>query len=220
LRIKKLIAAAIALCLLAVFCPVAPALGQDSPALGADSASVTTVGNDGEKGAGYLPYEDPAAVRPGGFFGAVLRTIFSLAVVLGLLYLTLWAIKKFTGGAAGPFAGGAVRVVGRVYLSPKSVVYFLRLPDELLVIGTNAGGIAPLTTITDEETISLIEKDLGGLHGGASGPTFSRLFDGSMAKFQKPPEAGEAGFDDQLRTLNDKIGRLKGMARRRKSDEE
>ena len=207
---NKVIAAFLILCLLIVLCPAPVAVGQD-----ADSAAL----NAEDKGAGYLPYTEPTALGSGGFFGAVIRTIFSLTIVLGMLYVTLWLIRKFSAGGTGPVAEGSVRLVGRIHLSPKIVVYFLRLADELLVIGTNAGNISPLATIKDEQTISKIENDLKSGQGGASGAAFSRLFDGSMAMFQKSPEGKDSTIDDQLSSLNDQIGRLKGLVRRRRGDE-
>lgn len=173
-----------------------------------------------DRGAGYLPYSEPTPLGYGGLFGAVVRTIFSLAIVIGLLYATLWVIKKFTGSAAGPYAPGAVGVVGRIYLSPKVVVYFVRLVDRLLVIGVNAGAISLLTTVEDEGEIAKIEEAIKGGYSYGSGPGFSRFFDKSMARFQKALDKEDSIFDEQLRTLNEQIGRLKGLARKRHRDDE
>lgn len=216
---RKAIATALILCLLVVLCPARPATGQDVDRP-SQAAADTASQNPEDKGAGYLPYAEPEALGSGGLFGAIVRTIFSLALVLALLYATLRVIRRFSGGVAGHSDEGSVRVVGRIYLSPKIVVYFLRLADELLVIGTNAGNISLLTSIKDERAIDLIENDLRSVRAGASGPAFSRFFNRSIAGFQKSLEREDSIFDDQLRTLNDQIGRLKGLARRRKSDEE
>ncbi len=215
---RKAIATAAIICLFAFLCAPLAAIAQED---GRESRVAEPISQPAEGlGAGYLPYDEPAALGTGGFFGAIARTIFSLAFVLGLLYATLWAIRRFMGGAAGPSAGGAMRVAGRIHLSPKAVVYFLRLPDKLLVIGTNASGIALLTTIDDEDAINLIENDLRSAHGGVSASGFSRLFDKSLSRFQNTPEGEDSVFDDQLSALNDQIGRLKGLARRRSGDEE
>ena len=47
-----------------------------------------------DKGAGYLPYSEPTPFGSGGFLGSVVKAIFSLAIVIGLLYATLWLIRK------------------------------------------------------------------------------------------------------------------------------
>jgi flagellar biogenesis protein FliO len=216
---RQAIATAVLLCLLMALCPSRPAIGQDSDRP-QDALSTAASESPEDLGAGYLPYSEPTPMGTAGWLGAIVRTIFSLAFVLVLLYLTLWAIRRFSASATGPTASGAVQVVGRIYLSPKIVVYFLRLADELLVVGTNAGNISLLTSITDEDAISRIEGDLRSAHAGAAGPGFPGFFDKSLARFQKGTEREDSGFDDQLRTLNNQIGRLKGLARRKRSDEE
>jgi len=213
---RKAIATALVLCLLVILCTPLAAFAQQNDQTTADSTSQTPQ----DRGAGYLPYSDPAPSGGGGLFGAIVKMAFSLLIVIGLLYATLWAIRRFTGGAVGPSSTDAVRVVGRIYLSPKTVVYFLRLADELLVIGSTGASVSLLKSIEDEEVISRIESDLAGAQAQVAGPAFSRLFDKSLARFQKRPEGSDSSFDHQLRTLNDQISRLKSMARRRRGDED
>lgn len=216
---KKGYAAAVILSLLLLLPSPQLIHGDDSHPASSVSAD-STPSESPDKGAGYLPYSDPTPLGSGGFFGAIIRTIFSLAIVIGLLYAVLWAIRKFTGGAAGPFSEGAVRLVGRVYLSPKVVIYFLRLADELLVIGTNAGNITLLTTIKDENQMQQIENSVKSVYSPASGLTFSGFLDKSLSKFQKTLGREDSLFDDQLRMLNDQIGRLRGLARKKRQGDE
>lgn len=210
---KKTLAVTLLLALLMTLPATCPAHAADQ-----DPSHDPSVSSAEDRGAGYLPYSDPKPLGSGGLFGAVARTIFSLAIVLGLLYVTLWVIRKFTGGSTGPLSESSLRVVGRVYLSPKAVVYFLKLVDELLVVGVNAGGISLLSTIKDEQRMAAIEQALKGAQMPA--PRFSRFFDRSMQRFQKPLERDEAGFDEQLRGIDEHISRLKGLSRRRQGDEE
>jgi len=216
---KKAIATALIFCLLMALCPPGRSVAQDN-GRAANVPSDSAAQSQGDRGAGYLPYTEPTPMGAGGLFGAIVRVIFSLGLVLGLLYATLWLIRRFSGGVTGPATAGAVRIVGRIYLGPKIVVFFLRLADELLVIGTNAGSISLLTTITDEDAVRRIENDLRSAHVGGGVSGFAHLFDRSLAKFQKNIEGDHSLFEDQLRTLNDQIGRLKGLARKRYNDEE
>ncbi|RJP73391.1 MAG: hypothetical protein C4532_04610 [Candidatus Abyssobacteria bacterium SURF_17] len=184
-----------------------------------ETATDTSPSTVEDRGAGYLPYSDPAPLGSVGLLGAILRAIFSLAIVLGLLYATLWAIRKVMGGSVGPLSEGPLRVVGRIYLSPKAVVYFVKVVDELLVIGTNAGSITLLTTIEDEQRVVQVENALRSAYGTSSGLVFSRFFDKSMVRFQKALDKDDSVFDDQLRGLNEQIGRLRGLTRKRQRDE-
>ena len=129
-------------------------------------------------------------------------------------------IRRFTGSSSVPSFAGPVRVVGRIYLSPKVVVHFLKLGNELLVIGANAGSVSLLTTIRDERQMAQIENALRNVHTHVPGLTFSRFFDKSLARFQKALDREDTPFDDQLRSLNEQIGRLRGLARKRQGDED
>ncbi|UCD58562.1 MAG: FliO/MopB family protein [Candidatus Hydrogenedentota bacterium] len=216
---RKTIAVSLILSLLLLLTPACP-VSADETHSASKNKSTSSSSDIEDRGAGYLPYSDPAPLGSGGLFGAVVRTIFSLAVVLGLLYATLWLIKRFTGSSMGPFSEGPVRVVGRLYLSPKVGLYFLRLVDELLVIGTSAGGISLLTTIKDERAIIQIENALRSTRTHVPELAFSRFFDKSLTRFQKALEKEDSAFDDQLRVLNEQIGRLRGLTRKKQRDED
>jgi hypothetical protein len=90
--------------------------------------------------------------------------------------------------------------------------------DRMLIIGASAGAVSLLTTVEDAHEITQIEDALKGVH--ASGPGFSRFFDRSMNRFQKAMDRDESVFDEQLHNLNEQIGRLKGLARKRQRDDE
>jgi len=184
----------------------------------ADESSPVSTNNE-DRGAGYLPYSEPSAFRSGGMAGAVARTIFSLAVVIGLLYVFLWGLKKISAGAAVTEQSESIRVVGRIYLNPKTVIHFVRLIDELIVVGTSSGNIALLTTIQDERRIEQLEAALKSGRSHASGVLFSKFFDKSLLRFQKHSQKDDLAFDDQLKAVDDQIGRLKGLARKRHRDE-
>jgi flagellar biogenesis protein FliO len=216
---KKIPAVALIFFLLSL-AAVSLAANKGETTQASDNAETVSSAIMEDRGAGYLPYSEPTPLGSGGLFGAILRTMFSLAIVLGLIYATLWLIRRFTGSSMDPFFEGPVRVVGRVYLSPKVVVHFLRLGDELLVIGAGAGGISLLTTIRDERQIAQIEHALKGVRTHVPKLAFSRFFDRSLARFQKALEKEDTPFDDQLRLLNEQIGRLRGLARKRQRDED
>ncbi|GAB4333693.1 MAG: hypothetical protein Kow0099_05570 [Candidatus Abyssubacteria bacterium] len=211
---KKTLAVTLLICLLPLLL-TRPAISEDARSPATNSPATSSE----DRGAGYLPYSEPERMGGGGLFGAIIRTILSLAVAIALLYATLWLIKKFTGATMGPPSQSSLRVVGRIYLGPKAMVYFLRLADELLVIGVNAGAISLLTTIKDENRIAEIEAALRGTHSAGANLPFSKLFDKSLSKFQSVIEKEDHGLDDQLRGIDEQISRLKGMTRKRRRDD-
>jgi flagellar biogenesis protein FliO len=183
-----------------------PTAGSPAPAPGFE-----------DRGAGYLPYSEPSAFGAVGFLGAVLQMVFCLAVVLGLVYAFLWIMRRMMSRSATVTANESIRVMGSIRLNPKSIIYFVRLVDELLVIGTNSGTISLITEIKDERRIAEVENALKGAQSPASGLFFSRFFDRSLLRFQKELERDDLRLDDQIRALDDQIGRLKNLSRKRRS---
>lgn len=172
-----------------------------------------------DHGAGYLPYTEPSPFGSGGMLGAIARTAFALAIVLGLLYALLWGLKRFSSSSVVAPSSESIRIVGRLYLNPKTAIYFVRVADELLLLGTSSSNVSLLTNIKDPQRIEQIEGALRGASPYASGKFFSRFFDRSMMKFQKELGDENSAFDDQIRALDGQLDRLKNIVRRRRADE-
>jgi flagellar biosynthetic protein FliO len=151
--------------------------------------------------------------------GAIARTVFALAVVLGLLYAVLWGLKRFTSNSAVAPSSESVRIIGRLYLNPKTAIYFVRVADELLLLGTSSSNVSLLTSVKDRGQIEQIEVALKSAPLYTSGKFFSRFFDRSLLKFQKELGEEDTAFDDQIRALDGQLDRLKGIVRRRRGHE-
>ena len=73
----------------------------------------------------------------------VVRLVFSLMVVVGLLLLLARvAQRRFTGGR-----GAMIRVVSRQQLSRSSAIAVINVADRVLVVGTTESGISLLTEL-------------------------------------------------------------------------
>lgn len=71
-----------------------------------------------------------------------MRAAFGLLVVLALLFVLAWLAKRF--GRNNPLlAGGNLgRVIGKVYLSPRASLHFVRTGDKVLVVGVTANSVS------------------------------------------------------------------------------
>lgn len=114
-----------------------------------------------DRGAGYLPYQDAQPYSSVSLWDAFARMIVALAVVLGLMGVTLIAVRRLFPNAAQSAGTGSVRVLGRVPVDTKHSVYFLQLPGRLLLIGTG-GGLSTLAEITDPREMAEIVHALPG----------------------------------------------------------
>jgi flagellar biogenesis protein FliO len=91
----------------------------------------------------------------------VLKTLLSLAAVIGLMIVVVVLMKKFMyGGKAS--AGNIVdmKIVGTMMLQPKRSVSLLKVMDKVLIIGVTEAGMETLGEINDEKSIQQIEEQL------------------------------------------------------------
>ena len=90
--------------------------------------------------------------------GALLfRTILSLIVVFGILYLVVFGLKKAMGQkGSGKNSGISLKVIGSTFLGPKKAVYVVQVIDRVLILGVTDAQVSMLSEISDEETLKTL----------------------------------------------------------------
>jgi flagellar protein FliO/FliZ len=96
--------------------------------------------------------------------GAVLQTLFGLAVVIAFVFGCAWLARKF--GVAGAKRGGVVKVIGGASLGNKERVAVVEIGETWLVLGAAPGNVRLLHTMPAGSV------DIGG--GAAGGPPDER----------------------------------------------
>jgi flagellar protein FliO/FliZ len=96
-----------------------------------------------------LHYTEPAAPPAPSMAGLLLRTGLALAVVVGLVYLTAWLLRRAQPGFARARRKGPVEVETHVALGPKRSLYAVRWGKFRLLLG--AGG-SEITLLASEWT--------------------------------------------------------------------
>ena len=89
-----------------------------------------------------------------------LRALFSLVAVIGLIYFFMHFLLKIspTQNRISSRKNGMVEIMGKINLSPKKAIYFIKIGKKILIVGVN-GGISLLSVIEDEETMKLLEAE-------------------------------------------------------------
>ena len=96
--------------------------------------------------AGVAFAQTSAADAPGVSVGVLLQTVFSLALVVGLIFAAAYLVRKVNGGRV--FGGnGPLRVVGSLLLGPRERIVLLEIGDTWLVVGLTAGRMQTLHTL-------------------------------------------------------------------------
>ncbi|MGB0716463.1 MAG: flagellar biosynthetic protein FliO [Phycisphaerae bacterium] len=85
----------------------------------------------------------------------------ALALVLGLIFLCYWLVRRFVpGGVAQEQAG--MKVIARAAVSPKQSLALVRLGQRLVMVGVSPDSMTALAEITDPDEVSAIALGLQG----------------------------------------------------------
>jgi|GEM_PF-3137859 len=75
------------------------------------------------------------------------RVIISLLVIVTLIYLSVFLMRRLSGGRIHSGREKTVQVLEQTYIAPKKSVCLLKLADRLVLIGVSDAGISLLTEI-------------------------------------------------------------------------
>ena len=92
-----------------------------------------------------VPAAAPVQPFTGAAAGSLLQTIFALCVVLGLLAVLAWALKRYGPKAAGGSAH--VRMVGGLNLGGRERIIVVEVGDQWIVVGASPGRVNALATM-------------------------------------------------------------------------
>ncbi|MFZ5482791.1 MAG: flagellar biosynthetic protein FliO [Pseudomonadota bacterium] len=82
-------------------------------------------------------------------FGAFLQAVMGLGLVLGLMYVFFWLLRRY--GPAQNTAQGVVKVVGGVMLGPRERLVVVEVEDTWVLVGVAAGNVRTLHTLAKPE---------------------------------------------------------------------
>ena len=103
------------------------------------------------------PDENRVINRNGGGGDGWWRTALALGLVVGLIFLARYLMRRLGGGAAKA-GGGAIDVLARTSVSPRQQLLLVRLGRRLLLVGSGPEGMTPLSEITDPEEVDRMLK--------------------------------------------------------------
>jgi len=81
--------------------------------------------------------------------GTGLRTVAMLSIVLGLLVLVLYLMKRFLFINRGAKGDLLIKILSSLHLSPKERIEVIEISGERIVLGITPGNITFLTKLED-----------------------------------------------------------------------
>jgi flagellar biosynthetic protein FliO len=81
----------------------------------------------------------------------LLKLIGAMALILIVIYGSVWLMKKYSFGKMER-GGNLISIVERRHLTPKQVIYLVKVGEKHLLVGSSESG---LTKISDVEALAL-----------------------------------------------------------------
>jgi flagellar biogenesis protein FliO len=126
-----------------------------APAAWADTNTAGYLGEDLAK----LDATGPAAQAP-SLLPTLLNVVFSLAFVVGLVYLAYWALLKWRNRQGMPVGGqkvGLIKVLEKHYIDGRHGIAAVELGDEVVFLGLGQE-VQVLSRISDPEAVERLRQ--------------------------------------------------------------
>jgi flagellar protein FliO/FliZ len=96
---------------------------------------------------------------------SLFRTLFALAVVLGLMALAALAAKRLLGRRVGP-AGTRpiIQVLASGYVAPRKTIALVSVAGDYLIVGATATDLVPLGRVSDAAKVQELLASAGNGH--------------------------------------------------------
>jgi len=105
----------------------------------------------------------------GGSLGGWLRTLAALAVVVALILVLRWVLRRLSPGARARPMPEAVEVLARTNVSARQQLLLVRLGRRLVLVGSGPEGMSTLAEVTDPgEVDALLARARGGREAKAA----------------------------------------------------
>jgi flagellar protein FliO/FliZ len=113
---------------------------------------------------------------------AFFKMFLMLGLVLGLIYLTVWVMRKASPKMMRVSPNGAIKILAMNYLGPKKALYLVEVVGRVLLIGMTDNNINTLAEFDDPEEIANIQARVERTN--APSP-FSNFFASHLKKPEK-----------------------------------
>jgi len=96
----------------------------------------------------------------GSYMDQFMNMLFTLAIVLGLILLTLWVLKRLVASRNRTLNRSAsIQILERRSLSPKSSLYLVQVDEKKILISDSPGGISLICDSFPQEQESFLEEE-------------------------------------------------------------
>ena len=111
-----------------------------------------------------LSYTQPTPVPPPSMLSTSIRMILSLLVIIALIYLVVYILKKYSVSTSigGP---GIIKVISFSYLRSKEALYLVKVGNKLLLLGVTSNSISLITELEEGDFDLEFKESLEKIEG-------------------------------------------------------
>ncbi|MCX8092805.1 MAG: flagellar biosynthetic protein FliO [Candidatus Goldbacteria bacterium] len=103
--------------------------------------------------------ENPEIPHGPGILNTSVNLLLSLLFIIGLIYLTIIALKYFYGKSMLLFKSqGLIKIIAREYIDSKKIIYLIDVANKILIVGSGNNELVLLSEINDKETVENIRQ--------------------------------------------------------------
>lgn len=158
-----------------------------------------------DRNLGFPTLRPPGESRLGGDgtapavqgLGSVVTVTSSLAIVLGLFFVTAWLMRRTGSGGLASLPSDVFEVLGRAPLNHRQQVHLLRCGTKLLLVSLTPDSAETLTEIDDPDEVTRLAGLCRANHAGSASAAFRQV----LHQFAgQPAEPGFIGRIDSRTT--------------------
>ena len=159
-----------------------------------------------------LALPDEAPNPSPSLFATLLRLLAALAVIIGLIVLTVWGLKVVWGKRGwSQFAeeGKPVKVLTMVHIAPRKAIYLVEVGNRILVVGVGNEEMNCLDVIQNSEEVNALR--LSTVQG------FPKIFNRITERHNMADQKVETQkiIKESNQVVGDYVNKLKNMKKKR-----
>ncbi len=109
--------------------------------------------------------------------GIIFKLLFSMVLIVGLIYLSTLLIKKVNARAGGGgIIGDTIKIIGRTFLSPKQALYLVKIGGKYTILGATENSINMIGELSDQEAEQF--ENMEKTPSGSARSKFAEVFKG------------------------------------------
>ena len=139
------------------------------------------------------------------------RMLVALLLVIALICVAFFVLKRLMGGTPILLDQKLGRVIGRIYLSPKAVLYLVKVGGKVLLIGTTPTTIGLIAEISSDEIVAEMKRTPP--ESGSARMPFAGHVSQFLSRFSGPQRTGdeEAKLEEYLRDIKGQMAKLSAL---------